>query len=415
MRHLFIISVFIFSLFASDLTIDISKQVTSLPTLAIENGCRNVNDLSKKLERSLISDMNVLSLFNVARRPLNIDFDESDVSRENKIDDYVLRFNITPLDSTSYKTEIKFFEHNRIILQKNYTIHKASLYVFVSHSIAYDVNKAMGEEDIEWIKKRVVISRLSSRNESEIIITDYTLAYQHVIIKGGLNVFPQWANERQDALYYTSLSGLKPTLYRIDTKTGKRRKIIASDGMMVCSDVSEDGEKLLLTMAPYGQPDIYLYNIRSRKYERLTHYSGIDVSGQFMDGNSIVFISDRMGYPNVFSKKIGSKSVEQMVYYGKSNVACSAHKEYIVYKSRESSNAFSPNTFNLHLVSTKTDFIRRLTATGVNEFPRFSKDGSAILFIKNYKNQSSIGVVRLEYNKNYLFPLKIGKIQSLDW
>lgn len=415
MRHLFIICLFVFSLFASDLTIDISKQVTSLPTLAIENGCRNVNDLSKKFERSLISDMNVLSLFNVARRPLNVDFDESDVSREHKKDDYVLRFNITPLDSASYETEIKFFEHNRIILQKRYTIHKASLYVFVAHTIAYDVNKAMGEEAIEWIKKRVVISRLSSRNESEIIITDYTLAYQHVIIKGGLNVFPQWANARQDALYYTSLSGLKPTLYRLDTKTGKREKLIASDGMMVCSDVSEDGEKLLLTMAPHGQPDIYLYDIRSRKYERLTYYSGIDVSGQFMDGNSIVFISNRMGYPNVFSKKIGSKSVEQMVYYGKSNVACSAYKEYIVYKSRESSNAFSSNTFNLHLISTKTDFIRRLTATGVNEFPRFSKDGSAILFIKNYKNQSSIGVVRLEYNKNYLFPLKMGKIQSLDW
>jgi TolB protein len=168
-------------------------------------------------------------------------------------------------------------------------------------------------------------------------------------------------------------------------------------------------------MAPNGQPDIYLFDVRSGKTERLTRYSGIDVSGQFMGNNSIVFISNRMGYPNVFSKKIGSKAVEQMVYYGKSNVACSAHKEYIVYKSRETSNAFSTNTFNLHLISTKTDFIRRLTATGVNEFPRFSKDGSAILFIKNYKNQSSIGVVRLEYNKNYLFPLRSGKIQSLDW
>jgi TolB protein len=168
-------------------------------------------------------------------------------------------------------------------------------------------------------------------------------------------------------------------------------------------------------MAPDGQPDIYLYDIAGKKQSRLTQYSGIDVNAQFIANDRIVFVSNRLGYPNIFAKNIGSDSVEQMVYYGKSNAACSAHNDLIVYKARESAHAFSPNTFNLHLISTKTDFIRRLTATGVNEFPRFSKDGDAILFIKSYKQQSSIGIVRLTYNKNFLFPLKIGKIQSMDW
>ena len=134
-----------------------------------------------------------------------------------------------------------------------------------------------------------------------------------------------------------------------------------------------------------------------------------------MKEGRMAFVSDRMGYPNIYSKVLGAQSVQQMVHYGKSNSACTAHKEYIVYKARESHNAFSRNTFNLHLISTKTDFIRRLTATGINEFPRFSKDGDAILFIKSYKEQSAIGVIRLGQNKNYLFPLAMGKIQSLDW
>ncbi len=415
MRYILLLCFVIFNLNSADLTLDISKQVDSLPSLVIENSSGVNTTLNKRFLRSLISDMNVLSIFNVNRHSLIVDFDDTDISREARKSNYVLRFKIESLDDSSYRTEIKFFEYNKMVLQKSYTIHKENLYVFVAHAIAYDVNKAMGEESVEWMKNKVIIAKLSARNESEIVITDYTLTYQHTVIKGGLNVFPQWANKSQDAFYYTSLSGFKPTLYRLDTRTGKKRKIISSDGMMICSDVSADGEKLLLTMAPSGQPDIYLYDVRSGRYQRVTKYRGIDVSGQFMDKKNIVFISNRMGYPNVFSKKIGAKSVEQMVYYGKSNVACSAHKEYIVYKSRETSNAFSPNTFNLHLISTKTDFIRRLTATGVNEFPRFSEDGSVILFIKNYKNQSSIGVVRLAYNKNYLFPLKMGKIQSLDW
>ena len=134
-----------------------------------------------------------------------------------------------------------------------------------------------------------------------------------------------------------------------------------------------------------------------------------------MGENKIVFISSRLGYPNIFSKRLDTGVVEQLVYYGKSNSSCSAQGHYIVYEARESSNAFSANTFNLHLISMKTDFIRRLTATGINKFPRFSKDGDAIIFIKDYKSQSAIGIIRLMYNKNYLFPLKSGKIQSMDW
>jgi TolB protein len=185
--------------------------------------------------------------------------------------------------------------------------------------------------------------------------------------------------------------------------------------MLVCSDVSHNGRELLLTMAPKGQPDIYLYDTVTKSAKRVTSYSGIDVNGQFMNDGRIVFVSNRLGYPNVFAKRVGEKRIEQLVYYGKDNSACSAHNEYIVYKARETSNAFGPNTFNLHLISTKTDFIRRLTATGINEFPRFSNDGDAIVYIKNYKQQSAIGVIRLEQNKNFLFPLTSGKIQSLDW
>ena len=35
--------------------------------------------------------------------------------------------------------------------------------------------------------------------------------------------------------------------------------------------------------------------------------------------------------------------------------------------------------------------------------------------IKNYKAESSVGIIRLKQNKSFLFPLKIGKIQSIDW
>lgn len=399
-----------------DATIEVSKKVDSLPSIAVEDASINFQETTaKRFYRAIVSDLNVLSIFNVDRHYASTHFNDEDVVLANKDFDFVLRFRLRQDDSGAFNVDMKLLQEGSIALEKTYRIKNENLYMFIAHTIAYDINNHMGQAPVDWIKKKVLISRLTGAGKSEILITDYTLTYQHIMIKGGLNVFPKWANAKQDAFYFTALDGVKPTLYKMDMRTGKNQKLLSSDGMLIVSDVSDDAQQLLLTMAPNGQADIYLYNVPTGKYTRQTKFGGIDVNGQFMQDNQIAFISNRLGYPNVFSKKINSSSVEQLVYYGKSNSACSTHNEYIVYTARESSNAFSTNTFNLHLISTKTDFIRRLTATGVNEFPRFSKDGDAILFIKNYKNQSSIGVIRLEHNKNYLFPLSMGKIQSMDW
>ena len=402
--------------YASDATIEVIKKIESLPSLAVEDSSVSYDDtFRKKFFKSIVADLNVISLFNVDRHYNRVDFDSSSVVVENKNMNYVLRYKLFEDDNKALNVELKLFNDGDIVLNKNYKIGRKNVYMFLSHTIAYDINEFMGAPSVEWMKKRVIFSRIVKPKKSEIVIADYTLTYQHTVIKGGFNVFPKWANKNQDSFYYTSLDSRKPTLKKVNVKTGKSKVVISSGGMMICSDVSGDGNKLLLTMAPKDQPDVYLYDLRTRKYKKITSYRGIDVNAQFMDDKRIVFISDRLGYPNVFSKKINGNSVEQMVYYGKSNVACSAYGDYIVYKARESSNAFARNTFNLHLISTKTDFIRRLTATGVNEFPRFSKDGDAILFIKNYKSQSSIGIIRLNHNKNYLFPLKYGKVQAMDW
>jgi len=404
------------SVFASDATIEVIKKAESLPIVAVEDASVSYNDTFKlKFFKTLVSDLNVLSIFNVDRHHRMTYYNNVDVLVENKDKDYILRYKMLEDDDGSLNLDAKLISHGETVLLKRYKVRDKKIYMFVAHTMAYDINKFMGLPSVEWMKRKVIFSRMKSPKKSEIIIADYTLSYQHVVVKQGFNVFPKWANKKQTAFYYTMLDGVKPTLKYVDVKTRTNKTILSSDGMIVCSDVSEDPKKLLLTMAPQGQPDIYLYNVDTKRYKKITSFSGIDVNGQFLGQDNIVFVSNRLGYPNIFSKNILTGEVEQMLYYGKSNSSCSVNGEYIVYKARETSSAFSRNTFNLHLISTKTDFIRRLTAVGVNEFPRFSKDGDAILFIKNYKSQSSLGIIRLNHNKNYLFPLKSGRIQSMDW
>jgi TolB protein len=176
------------------------------------------------------------------------------------------------------------------------------------------------------MKRKVLFVRLSGPRRSDIIAADYTLSYQKVVLSGGMYGFAKWAKREQTDFYYTSLTDFRPTIYKVNLATGNKVAVSSSDGMAVCSDVSEDGNKLLMTLAPNGQPDIYLYDVRTKEKKRLTDYSGIDVSGQFMGVDTIAFVSNRMGNPNIYSKKLEGSAVRQLVFEGKNNSTCSAYQ-----------------------------------------------------------------------------------------
>lgn len=404
--------------FAHDATIDVIKTSQKLPILAIEDGSINYTKyISKKFYKVLLSDMQVVSHFNILDKYTRSDFISDSAKAINKKAKFLIKYKLKQSNQGLMLCDFKLLDAQTqtVLVKKSYKITKQNLYIFLAHEIAVDINDYFNFSSINWMKKRVIFSRYISPRNSEIVISDYSLSYQKVIIRGGLNIFPKWADAKQLSFYYTSLANT-PALYKYDLLTGEEKKIITSEGMLVCSDVNKNFDKLLLTLAPSGQPDIYEFDTKTKKTKQITKFKGIDVNGQYLDDEKrIAFVSNRIGTPNIYAQTIGEKGVEQLVFYGKNNNSCSTHGKYIVYTSRETNNAFSQNSFNLHMISTQTEFVRHLTATGVNQFPKFSKDGSAIMFIKHFKHQSAIGIIRLKENKSFLFPLKVGKIQSIDW
>jgi len=399
----------------ADATLEVVKGVEGLSPLAIEDGSVQISETTQKFTKMLAADMNVVSLFTVDESYAATAFDSLIPAPSHKEAQYLLRYRLVNDGSGGMRADVKLLQNGRELFIKNYVLKQSDMLVFLSHTIAYDINAKLGGAPIDWIKRKVLFVRLTSPRHSEIVASDYTLSYQKVIVKGGMYGFAKWANREQNDLYYTSLSDFKPTIYKMNLASGKKERLISSDGMAVCSDISEDGKRLLLTLAPNGQPDIYLYDLATDMKTRVTDYSGIDVNGQFMGDGSIAFVSNRFGYPNVFSTRVGSSAVSQLVYQGKNNSSLSSYKNFLVYKARESSATYTGNAFNLHLLSLNSGNVKRLTASGENDFPRFSPDGEAILYIKQEGSRSSIGVIRFGLNKSFIFPLKIGRIQSIDW
>ncbi len=422
MRKLLLLSLLTVFVFGYDATIEIVKKIEKKPHIAVADCTTGAVDtqMKRKFLKLLIGDLKVTTHFDVADSYVSLPYAGSEgaaaLGKEGV--ELLVKTRIEKNASGKLVVSAKLINAQNMtqLYEKFYTISKAARYPFLSHRVAIDINDFTGAPPVNWMKKYVIFARYTKPGKSDIMVSDYTLTFKKKIVTGGLNLFPKWANSEQDAFYYTSFNGPNPTLYRVDIYTGVKRKIASSPGMMVCSDVSADGTKLLVTMAPKDQPDIYLLDLSSGKKRRITRYKGIDVSGNFVDHDqNIVFISERLGYPNIFAKPINGGSVEQMVYHGKNNSSCSTFGKYIVYSSREGKNSFGKNTFNLYLISTQTDYIRKLTTSGKNLFPRFGEDGETILFIKYIDGKSALGVLRLNANKSFLFPLRAGKIQSIDW
>jgi TolB protein len=253
-----------FNLFGVDAELTIEKDVESKATLSLIEDTTTYGSSNKhqKMFSLLLNDLKISGHFEVDKKPRRGSFEEGMLPPELHDREYILKYSYA---STGTKLDIKLIKvvDNTILFQKGYGINSAKRYPFLAHNAIVDINTALGYDDISWMKRHILFSKYTASRKSEIWVADYTLLFSDVILRGGLNLFPKWANQAQSAFYYTSYNDMIPTLYRVDMGSGSRKKIISSEGMLVCSDVSNDGEKLLLTMAPNAQTDIYEYSVGS--------------------------------------------------------------------------------------------------------------------------------------------------------
>lgn len=418
MKKLFLLLAICLGLFAEGATIDVVNKGLVLPKIIVQDATKDFANraLQDKFFKLVVGDLKVGSAFDVSDKYYTSGFDDSAILSAEQRADLIYRYALTQIgDQLSLKLKVLNVKTNQVRFSGEYT-QSVDKFVFLAHKSIADMARNLNLSPIDWMDKSIIFSQYTAPGKSNIVVADYTLTYQKIVVSGGLNIFPKWANKDQNAFYYTTYIKSVPTLYKFDLNTNRKSKITQSGGMIVASDVSQDGTKLLLTMAPNDQSDIYLYDTIDKSLKRVTTFSGIDVNGNFVDNDSrVVFVSDRLGYPNVFATSINGGAVEQMVFHGKNNNSISTFENYVVYSSRESVNEYAQKTFNLYLISTKSDYVRQLTADGVNTYPRFSSDGGSIVFIKSIGGSSAVGIIRVNENRSFQFPLRIGKLQSIDW
>lgn len=395
--------------YGADAKLEIIKGQKKFPAIMI-----NLShlDFEQKVAKILLKDLEVSGNFIVSSQNKKYENNPSYIFYQTKgIDLFAF------ISQQQNQIFLRLFDvrSQKKVLEKTFEI-TGDAYPFIAHKMANQINQYINAPSIEWMEKKIVFAKLIAPSRSAIVVADYTLTFQENIIDDGLNIFPKWADKKQTSIFFTKYLDRRPTILKFDLKTKRFENILSSQGMAIVSDVSNDYQKILVSMSPISQADVFLYELSSKKLMRLTKNRGIDVGANFVESKKkIVFVSDRLGYPNIFSMNLDGSGVEQAVFHGRNNSSVTSNGEYIVYSSREAKNEFGSSIFNLYAIKLDGSSIRRLTINGANQMPRFSQDGENVMFLKNTDSQSALGIVRLRYNKTFLFPISKVKIQSFDW
>jgi len=184
------------------------------------------------------------------------------------------------------------------------------------------------------------------------------------------------------------------------------------DGIASSPAWHPSGKSIALTISKQGNKDIYLYDLKSKKLERLTTNISIDTEASFSpDGNSIAFTSNRTGQVQIYIKNLKSGKISRATFEGRYNAK----------------PVFSPNgkdlalihrvgkDYRVALLDIKSRDLTVMTSNKSDESPYFSPNGGMIIFSTNRDNKGILSIISLYNNQIVELMQKTGEVREPTW
>ncbi|MEX2224344.1 MAG: Tol-Pal system beta propeller repeat protein TolB [Candidatus Rokuibacteriota bacterium] len=248
----------------------------------------------------------------------------------------------------------------------------------LAHKVADEVVlQFTGEAGVADTKIAYVTSGGSSK---ELGMMDYDGAGgARVTSNNSINLSPVWSPDTR-SLAFTSYMRGYPYLYRMFPFENRPVQVLAGFlGINTSPAFSPDGRSVALTLSRDGNPEVYLLNLSTGAFRRLTTYSGIDTEPTWSPtGREIAFVSERAGGAHIFVMDAEGANVRRLTHAGfNTQPRWSPKGDTIVYTSRQ-------GNFDLWGVGPDGSNLRRLTAgPGNNEGASWAPNGRHLVFQSN--------------------------------
>lgn len=278
------------------------------------------------------------------------------------------RISIQPhlIDNASGRTIIKL-EYTNKIGKERYLIHK------IADDIVYSLT---GEKGIA--RSKIAFVSEQSNGAKEISVMDYDGHNRTTLTSNkSINLSPAWSPEGTQ-ICYTSYKTGNPDLFVFNLRTNSQIRLSNRKGLNSAPAWSPDGSKIALTLSKDGNAELYILEVEKKKIRRLTYNRTIDSSPTWSPTNrEIAFTSDRSGSPQVYIMDSDGVNVRRLTFEGGYNdsPSWSPRGDKIAFVSRTQSG------FDIYTIDVTGENQMRLTdSSGSNEDPSWSPNGFSLIF-----------------------------------
>ena len=169
---------------------------------------------------------------------------------------------------------------------------------------------------------------------------------------------------------------------------------------------------MALVLSKDGNPEIYTYELSTRKFTRRTNHFAIDTEPNWTpDGKALIFTSDRGGTPQIYKLAIASGKVERLTFRGSYNarprLASDGRTLVMVHRDNGS--------FHIASQDLVTGDLRVLTQTYLDESPTVAPNGAMLLYATKKGNKGVLAAVSLDAGVKFLLPARRGDVREPAW
>ena len=173
-------------LFALDAKMEIIKKKINLPTIVVSiYKDSNNKQLALQVQDLIEKDLQVSGHFKIIKQNNKAYLKQTLNTYQLKKQgiDLFLDLHIKYVKTGSLIAKFKLYDiNNNKVLNKIYSIASYEQYPFLAHKIAIVTNQYLNAPTIKWMDKFIIFSRYKNARESEIVVSDYTLTYQKVLV-----------------------------------------------------------------------------------------------------------------------------------------------------------------------------------------------------------------------------------------
>jgi TolB protein len=187
----------------------------------------------------------------------------------------------------------------------------------IAHKVADEVYKRVTGEDGYFDTRVVYIAESgpANRRVKRLAIMDQDGANNSYLTDGqNLVLTPRFSPTSQE-ITYLSYIGNSPRVYLFNLDTRRQERLGDFPGMTFAPRFSPDGNAVVMSLAQNGNTEIYRMDLGTRRMRQLTNHPAIDTAPSYEpNGNRIVFESDRGGTQQLYVMNSDGSNPQRLTF-----------------------------------------------------------------------------------------------------